>query len=724
MKSELLNEIYRMHNLSGINVPDMLIESNLILEGGFNQLVRGVEKMLDRSAIRYAERVLPPSLERNIEKRIETYIAQRITTEAGKKEIRNFIKGLAKSSPEFAENFITSNKNTLDAIATTRGNAVAERVIKSTFGDEILTAWKSSRSVNPKPPKPPTPPIPIPSKLKDSDGVKKFQDWMNDTYPTWNSGKPLSTTGKNYGTFGKKTENAWKTYSKEYERFLTRESVGDVGITTEEEISKFQDWMKDTGRWSEDTYNLNKDKGLSEDTKKAWDVHKKLYTKTLGYEYNLKVAGRKILSKEVTPIKNGWWDSMLSVLHPATRITVFNSIRKSLWFYTVSIKVLVRDTQIEIDEIMSKFLTAIETQKVDFMSSVNLYRDISIHIAALRKSSDQRYDLFLKEIETTLKNSNQDYRKVETVMKELKQYSAFEKMFDAPETPDPRWVVEVWNESSFRTAFKGIFSEWKNWTTQIVVKFLNLAERTVMFLSTGNIRKFSEITDFMLKNGIGIGLRNYVGVCYAMKLLITPTIYTIFNFMRLAYLNIVDPDKGFWATSWKNLLDEASPKLYSRLLGGDYTVLLPWAWYWDNLDDLGDSVAQQKVGSGMREKLDEVSQKYGVVKQKADSLSNVVIEQSITLKTQAEEILRISKEKVDNTLDKGKESVQSYSVDLFFKNYPCYEAKADESYGDRGVTINGTKLTYKSSETKSYYNAIIKPDGVYWEQNGLKLTCP
>jgi hypothetical protein len=61
---------------------------------------------------------------------------------------------------------------------------------------------------------------------------------------------------------------------------------------------------------------------------------------------------------------------------------------------------------------------------------------------------------------------------------------------------------------------------------------------------------------------------------------------------------------------------------------------------------------------------------------------------------------------------------------LFFKNYPCYEAKADKSYGDRGVTIEGNILTYKSSETKNFYNAIIKPDGLYWEQNGLKLTCP
>ena len=732
MKSELLNEIYRIHNLLGVNVPDMLIESNLILEAGlgFEQLLKGVEKLLDRKASQYAKRILPPSLERNIEKRIETFIADRITTDAGKEEIRNFIKNLAKNSPEFAENFAKSNsvKTTFDNIVTTRGNEVAERVLKSTFGDEVLTAWKSSRSVRPSPSvppvKPPPIPTPIPSKLKDSDGVKKFQDWMNDTYPTWNNGKPLSTTGKNYGTFGKKTENAWKTYSREYERFLLRESVGNVGITTEEEILEFQEWMKDTGRWSEDTFNLNIGK-LTEDTKKAWAENLKFYKETLGYKFNLKVAGQKILAKQIKPKENGWWDSMLSFLHPATRITFFNSIRKSLWFYTVSLEVLFKDSQSQIDDIMSKFLTAIKLQKTDYKSSINLYRDISIQMATLRKSADQRYDLFLKDVEKTLKNSGQDYEVVTNVINDLKTFSAFEKMFNKPETPNPRWIVEVWNDSAFRTAFKGIFSDWTDWTSKIVVKFLNGAERTIMFLSTGNIRKFSEITDFMIKNGFKEGLKQYIQVCYFMKFLIVPAIYTIFNFFRLAVFNVWDPEKGFWSKDWEGLLYESFPKLYSRLLGGDLIELLPWSWYWDNVSDLGDDVAQQKVGSGMRKKLDEVSKQLGVAQQKADSLSNVVIQQGLTLKQQSEEILRISKEKTDNAIEKTSETIQSYSVDLFFKNYPCYEKKLDKTYGDRGITINGNILTMKTSTPDAKYKAILKPDGkLYWEQDGSELTCP
>jgi hypothetical protein len=151
MNNELLNEIYRLQELSGIKINKVLVESNLILEQSLAKLVSGVERMLDREAIQYAERVLPRSTER-IEIRVEQYITQRLATAAGKTEIRNLIKGLARNSPTFADKFVNANKDTFNKIAAARGDDSAEKIIKASFGDEIFTAWEKTRTTTPTPP--------------------------------------------------------------------------------------------------------------------------------------------------------------------------------------------------------------------------------------------------------------------------------------------------------------------------------------------------------------------------------------------------------------------------------------------------------------------------------------------------------------------------------------------------------------------------------------------
>jgi hypothetical protein len=80
----------------------------------------------------------------------------------------------------------------------------------------------SAPSSQPSAPKGPT----IPSELKNSEGVKKFQDWL-DKYKTdsqLGDGKGWATgytggalnKGKGYGNFGTRTTNAWKQYKSIY----------------------------------------------------------------------------------------------------------------------------------------------------------------------------------------------------------------------------------------------------------------------------------------------------------------------------------------------------------------------------------------------------------------------------------------------------------------------------------------------------------------------------
>ena len=55
----------------------------------------------------------------------------------------------------------------------------------------------------------------IPKSLKDAEGVKKFQDWMDINHPNWVKGKNLNKGG-GYGKFGPSTSNAWAKYKNEY----------------------------------------------------------------------------------------------------------------------------------------------------------------------------------------------------------------------------------------------------------------------------------------------------------------------------------------------------------------------------------------------------------------------------------------------------------------------------------------------------------------------------
>jgi hypothetical protein len=60
--------------------------------------------------------------------------------------------------------------------------------------------------------------IPIPTELKDIDGVKSFQDWADANQAGWATGFPEGklNKGAGYGAFGPRTQKAWTAYDQEY----------------------------------------------------------------------------------------------------------------------------------------------------------------------------------------------------------------------------------------------------------------------------------------------------------------------------------------------------------------------------------------------------------------------------------------------------------------------------------------------------------------------------
>jgi hypothetical protein len=713
MKSELLNEIYRIHKLSGINVPDTLVESNIILEQGLNQLVRGVEKMLDRDAIEYAERVLPRSTERNIEKRIETYIAQRIATEAGKTEIRNFIKGLAKSSPEFADKFVKANKSTLDAIATARGEAVAERVIKSSFGEEILSSWEKSKTTQPIPPKqkPKKPVSGIPNELKNNEGVKDFQDWLNVNKQGWNSGRNVSVVGKSYGNFGPKTSSAWEKYGDEY----LQATKPPIELRNTTEIKDFQDWMdKNHPDWIKDAdgnfVNLNQGKGYGvygPKTRDAWAQYAKEYKK--GWEIRQHIRAVNLSEVE---------SQGLSVLERilATEYTLTGQFRKIILLTFDRLRIVYKGEGQLIDETFGKFQTVLERlkNKGELAENNTFFRDIGIGLKSLQKGKLDIYDTFLKDIEQVLKESGKykvdDVNKVMTYFKKVDPFK-----MDLPYGDS--YALKLLDESTYNTFYK----EMRDKNTTLSKKVLDFAIRANAFLWTGSIKKWSEITKFITEKGLGKGLLEYYFFMQVVTKVTLPIFFTVWWSVISIFKGIFS---GFQNYSFVDELKDNFEEQYKDIFAnkqGEFTAvsiatgaILPWNIYWDDMINTWDKAIsgqyEEKTKEYIQKQIDKVTEYY---KQENQKLT--------------EEYKELEKKFADyksETEEKLKEKTQEYSVDLFFTKYPCYKNVLDKSYGDRGIMINGTTLTLKVAETKSTYDAILKPDGkVVWKENGQELQC-
>ena len=64
---------------------------------------------------------------------------------------------------------------------------------------------------------------PIPSELKNIEGVKLFQDWLDVNAQGWATGFANGILNKSagYGNFGRRTKKAWDTYGR---RFLSRDT--------------------------------------------------------------------------------------------------------------------------------------------------------------------------------------------------------------------------------------------------------------------------------------------------------------------------------------------------------------------------------------------------------------------------------------------------------------------------------------------------------------------
>jgi hypothetical protein len=82
--------------------------------------------------------------------------------------------------------------------------------------------------------------VPIPEDLKDTEGVKKFQDWLDDNVANWATGYTggkLNKTGRGYGRFGPRTQRQWNNKDVQ-NKFLNKGQSAEKtpATTTEPEV--------------------------------------------------------------------------------------------------------------------------------------------------------------------------------------------------------------------------------------------------------------------------------------------------------------------------------------------------------------------------------------------------------------------------------------------------------------------------------------------------------
>ena len=118
-----------------------------------------------------------------------------------------------------------------------KGILSSGKVVDFTCNDpEFKKSSSGSQSSGSQPVKIESRPTQIPSELKDNDGVKKFQDWLDVKHPGWH--RKYGTLNKNllrgYGKYGPNTNRAWnnQSYKDEYLKTSNSNVVSNSQVTS------------------------------------------------------------------------------------------------------------------------------------------------------------------------------------------------------------------------------------------------------------------------------------------------------------------------------------------------------------------------------------------------------------------------------------------------------------------------------------------------------------
>lgn len=85
-----------------------------------------------------------------------------------------------------------------------------------------------------------------PKFLKNTQGVKDFQDWLDTNKKGWLKGKELNKKG-GYGSYGPNTQKAWTTHKDEYMKYKSQSSTTTSSVAAQSSTPNQQTTTQSSG---------------------------------------------------------------------------------------------------------------------------------------------------------------------------------------------------------------------------------------------------------------------------------------------------------------------------------------------------------------------------------------------------------------------------------------------------------------------------------------------
>ena len=673
-KKTLTEEIGRIFEIMNNEKGMVILESNLLLEGpniNIETIIKSTEKWLDRNSKKYVESKLKNEpffkVPGSFEVKLSNFIEKGLKTDEGRNKVREFVKSLSSISKPFSDFFAKESEKGLKELEDLYKNEPGrfDRIITAKFGEEVLKSYRripptssvGSRagSATPKPPKAKPPKakpqslpttIPIPSELKDSDGVKDFQIWLNNNKPKWFRNMEMKIGSNNYGKFEKNTSKAWETHQIEY----LRETKPPSDLNTSEQIKDFQKWMDTKNpNWIVDSdgnvRNLLQGKGWGKydtNTRKAWEKYGEKYRKTYG-------TRQRIRAFDLTSTKPKGLSKLEKIC--ATDKTFIDGVRAYSLSFLKSITAYIKGEQVIIDDIFGKFITVLDEMKVKgvLADNITFFRDISLSFQSLKNGKIDIYETFVKDAENVLKSSKK------YTDDEIKSVIDYLKSTDPLDPKNQSWLSKIWGESSFNN-FMTVLTEKK---LTINPKLKAIIKRGMMLLSSGSIKLPTEYMSHVREKGTKKGLFEIWLVASLITKVVMPIFFTIVG-------TIVSIIRGIWGgrvnedtiTEFKDILKNQYESIFTfgrvfkkvSIPSVLISTLIPWNWHWNNffgyLMGKSDEAIDGTVHTSLKKqedvykqiltaKTDSINKVYN---KKTDSLNNVKDKEIEDLKNQVKQL--------------------------------------------------------------------------------------
>jgi hypothetical protein len=413
----LIEELTRIHQIMNNDKGIIIMESNLLMEAGIptadlEKAFKGITGFFDRAATLEAEKVLSQTGEK-FSVRLQRYITEKLVA-GDVRALGNLIKNVSKSSPNFAEKFVNKNEKLLNDLVS-KDVARGERIIKSSFGDNILKAYKDSKVIvnpTPKPRKPIVikPPIVKPVELKN---VSDFKRWLKD-----NNIRPNMPINKNYTT---ETEKLWDSYGEKYLEDTKLPTLLDNSV----KIKQFQDWLDiNHSDWIDVPLGKSEANGYGKygpKTQEAFGRYNKEYYDSLTlYE---KMESVEMETLDAKTLK--WWETILS-----TDKTLSDKIQGAVDKFVQGRILSYQGEQKYIEDTFAQFKEALKDATKNFKqgdySDLTMFRNINQRLSKLAAKNEGDLDFFYGKLEGILKQKlPNDSDDVSRLMESIKAQNPF-----------------------------------------------------------------------------------------------------------------------------------------------------------------------------------------------------------------------------------------------------------------------------------------------------------